>query len=93
MPRSSPDDARCDARVTGFEPATEIPVNPAAVNDYENSTTPGAALALQTSGTNCHCVSSFDAVLQRVIKVWAFMPDETRREVLAILDAASPSRL
>jgi hypothetical protein len=45
---------------------------------------------LQTSGTKYPCVSSFDADLQRVIEALATMPDETRRTVLAFVDANSP---
>jgi hypothetical protein len=52
---------------------------------------PCAALALQSSGTKCRCVSSFDTALQRVIEAWAAMPAETRRAVLALVDATSKS--
>jgi hypothetical protein len=59
---------------------------------YENHQMPCAALAQQTGGTKCRCVSSFDAGLQRVIEAWAEMPDEARRAVLAFVDATSTWR-
>jgi hypothetical protein len=76
-------------KVTGFEPATETEATDLPIGSCENVPLPCAAIALQTSGTKCPCVTSFDANLQRVIEAWVAMTDEARRAVLDLIDATS----
>jgi hypothetical protein len=81
-----------NARVTGFEPATELDSTALPESSCEIKQSPCAALALQTSVTECRWVPAFDCNLQIVIKMWSGMPDEMRQAVLAIANATSALR-
>lgn len=61
--------------VTEFEPAAEMDAIALPSATCENPKFPCAALALQSCGTICPGMTLFDAALQRVVNVWATIPD------------------
>jgi hypothetical protein len=72
-------------KVAGLESAAELEARARSVDASEKAVSSCAALALQTSGTKCPCVSSFDAVLQRVIDAWQYLGEPIQTAILAMV--------
>ena len=72
-------------QAAGFEPATSSEATANCESGCVERQHRSAALALHSGGSDCHCVVSLDADLQRVIAAWDGLPAAIRKATLALI--------
>ncbi len=80
---------------TGFEPASDSAATNGGISLYENTLRPGAAIALHRddlsfpqSSLNDSVASELPLAVQRLARLWPFLPVHVRETLLIVAEAA-----